>query len=121
MHEKEHISELKLLLQRNGKKSEEGERNMAKVALEMVEKAGGNVDELVEAERCAVRGYTHTCNLTVGKAPSHSIPSAASAPSCSMSPSPSYGDIFSEQLTGDKIIEHQHKAIRELDMSCNMC
>lgn len=76
---------------------------MAKVAREMVEKAGVNVDELggklpgnmndfhdtsacppaslpkdpsdikamltvlVDAERCAVRGYTNICNITAGK------------------------------------------------------
>jgi len=47
---------------------------MARVAREMVEKSGINVDQLlellkvfVEAERCAVRGYTHICNMTAGK------------------------------------------------------
>src|SRR4030067_910264 len=66
---------------------------MAKVAREMVEKTGVDLKQLVEllvknaaaeltkkpkdikamltvlveAERCAVRGYTHICNLTAGK------------------------------------------------------
>jgi hypothetical protein len=42
-------------------------------------------------------------------------PSISFALSCSMSPSLSYGDIFSEQLTGDKIIEHQQPGIGRVD------